>query len=56
LEQRATIFVEAMIVIAVIGILAFLIGLVARIPQRQHRRVAPAKRSNRRAGTNLHWR
>jgi len=35
LEQRATIFVEAMIVIAVIGILAFLIGLVARIPQRQ---------------------
>jgi hypothetical protein len=35
LEQRATIFVEAMIVIAVIGVLAFLIGLVARIPQRQ---------------------
>ena len=35
MEQRATIFVEAMIVIAVIGILAFLIGLVARIPQRQ---------------------
>ena len=35
MEQRATIFVEVMIVIAVIGILAFLIGLVARIPQRQ---------------------
>jgi hypothetical protein len=35
LEQRGTIFVEAMIVIAVIGVLAFLIGLVARAPQRQ---------------------
>jgi hypothetical protein len=35
LEQRATIFVEAMIVIAVIGVLAFLIGLVVRAPQRQ---------------------
>jgi hypothetical protein len=35
LEQRATIFVEAMIVIAVIGVLAFLIGLIVRIPQRQ---------------------
>jgi hypothetical protein len=35
LEQRAAIFVEAMIVIAVIGVLAFLIGLVARAPQRQ---------------------
>jgi hypothetical protein len=39
LEQRATIFVEAMIVIAVIGVLAFLIGLVVRMPQRQQ---APA--------------
>ena len=28
MEQRATIFVEAMIVIAVIGVLAFLIGLL----------------------------
>jgi hypothetical protein len=35
LEQRATLFVEAMIVIAVIGVLAFLIGLVVRAPQRQ---------------------
>jgi hypothetical protein len=35
LEQRATIFVEVMIVIAVIGVLAFLIGLIVRIPQRQ---------------------
>jgi hypothetical protein len=39
LEQRATIFVEAMIFIAVIGVLAFLIGLVVRMPQRQQ---APA--------------
>jgi hypothetical protein len=35
LEQRATIFVEAMIVFVIIGVLAFLIGLVARAPQRQ---------------------
>jgi hypothetical protein len=35
LEQRGTIFVEAMIVIAVIGVLAFLIGLVVRAPARQ---------------------
>jgi hypothetical protein len=35
LEQRATIFVEVMIVFAVIGVLAFLIGLIVRIPQRQ---------------------
>src|SRR5579872_1056375 len=35
LEQRATIFVEAMIAVAVIGVLAFLIGLLARSPQRQ---------------------
>jgi hypothetical protein len=35
LEQRATIFVEVMIVIAVIGVLAFLIGLIVRLPQRQ---------------------
>jgi hypothetical protein len=33
LEQRATIFVEVMIVIAVIGVLAFLIGLIVRLPQ-----------------------
>jgi hypothetical protein len=35
LEQRATIFVEAMIVFVIIGVLAFLIGLIARAPQRQ---------------------
>jgi hypothetical protein len=35
LEQRATIFVEAMIVFAVIGVLAFLIGLIVRAPQRR---------------------
>jgi hypothetical protein len=35
LEQRATIFVEAMIVFVIIGVLAFLIGLMARAPQRQ---------------------
>ena len=35
MEQRGTIFVEAMIVIAVIGVLAFLIGLVVRAPARQ---------------------
>jgi hypothetical protein len=35
LEQRSTIFVEAMVVIAVIGVLAFLIGLLTRAPQRQ---------------------
>jgi hypothetical protein len=35
LEQRATIFVEAMIVFLIIGVLAFLIGLIVRMPQRQ---------------------
>jgi len=35
LEQRATIFVEAMIVFVIIGVLAFLIGLIIRAPQRQ---------------------
>jgi hypothetical protein len=35
LEQRSTIFVEAMLVIIVIGVLAFLIGLLVRAPQRQ---------------------
>jgi hypothetical protein len=35
LEQRATIFVEAMIVFVIIGVLAFLIGLIVRTPQRQ---------------------
>jgi MFS family permease len=39
LEQRATIFVEAMIVFVIIGVLAFLIGLIVRAPQRQR---APA--------------
>jgi hypothetical protein len=33
LEQRATDFVEAMVIVAVIGVLAFLIGLLARVPQ-----------------------
>jgi hypothetical protein len=33
-EQRATIFVEAMIVFVIIGVLAFLIGLIVRAPQR----------------------
>lgn len=35
MEQRATIFVEAMIVFVIIGVLAFLIGLIIRAPQRQ---------------------
>lgn len=35
MEQRGTIFVEAMVVIAVIGVLAFLIGLLVRAPQGQ---------------------
>ncbi len=39
MEQRATIFVEAMIVIAIIGVLAFLIGLIVRAP---HARQAAA--------------
>ena len=30
MEQRGTVFVEAMVVIAVIGLLAFLIGLIVR--------------------------
>jgi hypothetical protein len=34
MEQRATIFVEVMVVIAIIGVLAFLIGLLVRAPQR----------------------
>ncbi len=33
MEQRATIFVEVMVVIAIIGVLAFLIGLLVRAPQ-----------------------
>ena len=35
MEERSTIFVEAMLVVAVIGVLAFLIGLLARVPQRR---------------------
>jgi hypothetical protein len=35
LEQRATIFVEAMIVFVIIGVLAFLIGVIVRAPQGQ---------------------
>jgi hypothetical protein len=33
LEHRETVFVEVMVVIAVIGVLAFLIGLIVRTPQ-----------------------
>jgi hypothetical protein len=33
LEQRATIFVEAMVAIAIVGTLAFLIALLMRVPQ-----------------------
>jgi hypothetical protein len=42
LEERATDFVEAMAVIAVIGVLAFLIGWLVRMPQGQHAPVARA--------------
>ena len=35
MEERATDFVEAMAVIAVIGVLAFLIGWLVRMPQGQ---------------------
>jgi hypothetical protein len=35
LEDRATIFVEAMAIVAVIGVLAFLIGMLTRVSQRQ---------------------
>jgi hypothetical protein len=42
LEQRGTIFVEAMLVIAVIGVLAFLIGLLIRAPQQQQAGVSGA--------------
>jgi hypothetical protein len=42
LEERATDFVEAMAVIAVIGVLAFLIGWLVRMPQGQHAPVAGA--------------
>jgi hypothetical protein len=34
LEQRATVFVEAMVVVAIIGVLAFLIALLVRSAQR----------------------
>jgi hypothetical protein len=53
LEQRGTIFVEAMIVIAVIGVLAFLIGLVVRAaPQRQQ---APASGAAGQAEQSPRW-
>jgi hypothetical protein len=51
LEQRATDFVEAMAVIAIIGVLAFLIGWLARMPQGQQ---APASRAAR-AGQSPRW-
>lgn len=35
MEHRATIFVEAMVIVAIIGVLAFLIGLLVLAPQRQ---------------------
>lgn len=50
MEQRATIFVEAMIVFVIIGVLAFLIGLIVRAPQRQRAAAngrAPAEQSPR---------
>jgi len=34
MEPRATIFIEVMLVFAVIGVLAFLIGLIIRVPRR----------------------
>ncbi len=53
MEQRGTIFVEAMIVIAVIGVLAFLIGLVVRAaPQRQQ---APANGAAGQAEPSPRW-
>ena len=53
MEQRATIFVEAMIVFVIIGVLAFLIGLIIRAPQRQRAAASGAARpSNRLAGTS----
>jgi hypothetical protein len=47
LEHRETVFVEAMIVIAVIGVLAFLIGLIARMPQAATRGSGPAEQTPR---------
>jgi hypothetical protein len=42
LEQRATIFVEVMVIVAIIGVLAFLIGLLVRAPQRQQAAASPS--------------
>jgi hypothetical protein len=51
LEHRETVFVEVMIVIAVIGVLAFLIGLIVRMPQGQQQAAThgpgPAEQSPR---------
>lgn len=51
MEQRATDFVEAMAVIAIIGVLAFLIGWLVRMPQGQQ---APAG-SPARAAQSPRW-
>ena len=51
MEQRATDFVEAMAVIAIIGVLAFLIGWLVRMPQGQQ---APAGGAAR-AGHSPRW-
>jgi hypothetical protein len=45
LEQRATLFVEAMVVVAIVGVLAFLIGLIARAPRGQKAAVNAGGRS-----------
>ncbi len=42
MEQRATDFVEAMVIVAIIGVLAFLIGLLARVPHGRQAGVAGA--------------
>ena len=51
MEQRAADFVEAMAVIAIIGVLAFLIGWLVRLPQGQQ---APAGGAAR-AGQSPRW-
>ena len=58
LEQRATIFVEAMVVVAIIGVLAFLIAWLVRSAQRPQAAggAAGAPARNRRGGTNSRWR
>jgi hypothetical protein len=52
LEQRATIFVEAMVAIAIIGTLAFLIALLVRLP---HGEQAAGRGSERPAAHSPRW-